>query len=40
MVFDLGQTEQAFPLLRLIISGAMIWLGLNLIVIVESPEDN
>ena len=40
MAFDLGQTEQVFPLFRFVISGAMIWLGLNLVIIVDPPEDN
>ena len=40
MAFDLGQTEAAFPFVRFAISGAMIWLGFNLIIIVEPPEDN
>ena len=40
MAFDLGQTEQAFPLIRFAISGVMIWLGFNLIIIVDPPEDS
>ncbi len=40
MAFELGQTEQVFPLIRFIVSGAMIWLGFNLIIIVEPPEDS
>lgn len=40
MVFDLGYTEQAFPLFRVVIGGALLWLGMNLVVIVEPPTDN
>lgn len=40
MVFDLGYTEQTFPLFRVVFAGALLWLGFNLIVIIEPPTDS
>jgi len=38
MVFDLGATQQSFPLFQAISGGILLWLGLN-IVIIEREQD-
>jgi hypothetical protein len=41
MVFNLGNTAQSFPFLRLAIGAALLWLGLNIsIVITEGPPED
>ena len=39
MVFDLGTTEQAFPLIQVIFGGSLLWLGFNLEIVTVTEEE-
>ena len=39
MVFDLGTTEQTFPLLQVIFGGSLLWLGFNLEIVTITEDE-